>query len=78
MLHDVLAFAFTMLVDNGRLCMWMPTANEDDTELDLPSHPGLELLSASIQDFNKCTFEHRSRLSQEYLLMAKPQGQEDY
>jgi len=57
MLHDVLDFAFTMLVDDGRLCMWMPTANKEDTEVDYPRHPGLELLSASVQDFNKCIFQ---------------------
>lgn len=55
MLHDILNFAFAMLVEDGRLCMWMPTANEKNVELGLPSHPGLELLSVSVQDFNKCT-----------------------
>lgn len=54
MLHDILEFAFSMLVDGGRLCMWLPIANEADVPLDLPRHPGLELSSVCIQDFNKC------------------------
>jgi len=29
MLSQILSFAAFTLVDNGRLCMWMPTANED-------------------------------------------------
>ncbi|KZF22319.1 tRNA guanosine-2'-O-methyltransferase [Xylona heveae TC161] len=49
---DILAFAATMLVTNGRLSMWMPTANED-FELGVPLHPCLELVSTCIQVFNK-------------------------
>lgn len=54
MLHDILDFAFAMLVDNGRLCMWMPTANDEEVTLAIPSHPGLELAFVSVQDFSKC------------------------
>src|SRR4051812_18957151 len=55
MLDDILDFATTMLVDGGRLCMWMPTANDEDIELAIPTHPCLELVSVSVQPFNKCT-----------------------
>lgn len=53
---DVLEFAFSMVVDDGRLCMWMPTANDEDVELAIPHHPGLQLVSVCVQDFNKCTY----------------------
>ncbi len=56
MMADVLEFAFSMLVDNGRLCMWMPTANDEDIELAIPTHPGLILISVCVQAFNKCMF----------------------
>lgn len=51
-----------MLVDNGRLSMWMPTANDEDVDLAIPVHPGLELVSVCVQQFNKC------RLAQLYEL----------
>ena len=54
MMMDVLDFSYLMLVDNARLCMWMPTANDDDIELAIPTHPGLKLISVSVQPFNKC------------------------
>ncbi|KAL9053453.1 MAG: hypothetical protein Q9162_004756 [Coniocarpon cinnabarinum] len=53
MLEDVLEFAVIMLVPNGRLAIWMPTANEDDVEWAIPTNPGLRLLSACVQQFNK-------------------------
>ncbi|KAI9655373.1 MAG: hypothetical protein M1821_005520 [Bathelium mastoideum] len=53
MLDDILEFAASSLVDNGRLCMWMPSANEDEIELGIPSHPALELISVPVQPFNK-------------------------
>ncbi|KAK5201902.1 hypothetical protein LTR16_001067 [Cryomyces antarcticus] len=53
MLDDILDFAASMLVENGRLAMWMPTANDDDVELAIPSHPSLELISVCVQAFNK-------------------------
>ena len=54
MLEDILSFAFTMLVNHGRISLWMPTANDEDVELEIPGHPGLELVSVCVQEFNKC------------------------
>lgn len=54
MLDDILSFAATNLVANGRLALWMPTANDEEQELGIPSHPALELVSSSVQVFNKC------------------------
>jgi tRNA (guanine10-N2)-methyltransferase len=53
MLDDILAFAANMLVENGRLSMWMPTANDEDIELIIPTNPFLELVSVCVQPFNK-------------------------
>lgn len=53
MLDDILAFAANMLVENGRLSMWMPTANDEDIELIIPNNPFLELVSVCVQPFNK-------------------------
>jgi tRNA (guanine10-N2)-methyltransferase len=53
MLHDILVFAANTLVDNGRLSMWMPTANDEDIELIIPTNPFLELVSVCVQPFNK-------------------------
>jgi tRNA (guanine10-N2)-methyltransferase len=61
MLGDILDFSATMLVDGGRLCMWMPvagpTAEDDDPEATeeyaIPQHPALELVSECTQHFNK-------------------------
>lgn len=53
LLDDILAFAVATLVPNGRLSMWMPTANDEDVELIIPQHPGLELSSVCVQAFNK-------------------------
>lgn len=69
MLDDILDFGARMLVDDGRLCMWMPVAGaveqvvdqnqvkvtEHEEEYDLPQHPSLRLVSTCTQDFNKCT-----------------------
>jgi tRNA (guanine10-N2)-methyltransferase len=52
-LDDILDFAVTTLVDNGRLSMWMPTANDEDVELVIPTHPCLEIISVCVQPFNK-------------------------
>jgi len=43
-----------MLVEDGRLGMWMPTANEEEVEMVIPEHEALELVSVCIQPFNKC------------------------
>ncbi len=54
MLDDILDFAASSLVEHGRLSLWMPTANDEDVELDIPTHPYLEIVSVCIQAFNKC------------------------
>ncbi|KAK9466206.1 S-adenosyl-L-methionine-dependent methyltransferase [Lipomyces arxii] len=53
LLDDLLYFAARHLVDDGRLCCWIPTSNEEFGERDIPSHPELELLSTCVQEFNK-------------------------
>jgi tRNA (guanine10-N2)-methyltransferase len=53
LLDDILAFAVATLVEDGRLSMWMPTANDEDIELVIPAHPCLELESVCVQAFNK-------------------------
>lgn len=53
LLDDILAFAVATLVEDGRISMWMPTANDEDIELIIPSHPCLELTSVCVQAFNK-------------------------
>ncbi|KAF1988424.1 tRNA guanosine-2'-O-methyltransferase [Aulographum hederae CBS 113979] len=53
MLGDILDFATATLVDRGRLAMWMPTANDEDIDLAIPSHPCLKLVSVCVQPFNK-------------------------
>lgn len=55
MLNDILTFASRTLVTNGRLSMWMPTAN-DEAELLVPMHPNLELVSISVQHFYNCNY----------------------
>ena len=45
MLDDLLEFAAFMLVDDGRLALWMPTANDEDVVLGMPTHPCLDLVS---------------------------------
>ena len=64
LMQDVLEFGYSTLVDHGRLSLWMPTADEDATELDLPTHPGFELVSVCVQQFTKwarrlLTYERR-------------------
>lgn len=53
MLDDILTFGANTLVANGRLSMWMPTANDEDIELLIPMDPYLELVSVCVQPFNK-------------------------
>ncbi|KAI5303592.1 hypothetical protein KEM56_007388 [Ascosphaera pollenicola] len=53
MIDDILQFAAVTLVPDGRIAFWMPTANEDDVELEIPSNPNLELVSVCVQVFNK-------------------------
>jgi tRNA (guanine10-N2)-methyltransferase len=52
-LDDVLYFAAEVLVDGGRLAMWMPTANDEDVELTIPQSPYLKLSSTCVQSFNR-------------------------
>lgn len=54
MLDDILVFATETLVDNGRLSFWMPTANDADQEIPIPSHPSLEVVAVCVQVFYKC------------------------
>jgi tRNA (guanine10-N2)-methyltransferase len=54
MLDDILSFAAETLVDEGRLSFWMPTANDEDQEIPVPSHPHMEVVSVCTQPFNKC------------------------
>ena len=54
MLEDLLEFSAFMLVNEGRLSLWMPTANDEDVELGIPAHPCLDLVSVCVQTFNKC------------------------
>lgn len=54
MLDDILDFAARTLVSDGRLSFWMPTANDEDFELVIPSNPQLELVSVCVQQFNNC------------------------
>ncbi|KAK0643335.1 S-adenosyl-L-methionine-dependent methyltransferase [Cercophora newfieldiana] len=53
MLDDILQFSAQTLVDGGRLSFWMPTANDEDQEIPVPSHPYLETISVCTQVFNK-------------------------
>ncbi|KAG6014647.1 hypothetical protein E4U54_005009 [Claviceps lovelessii] len=53
MLDDILAFAADTLVDHGRLSFWTPTANDEDQEIPIPTHPSLELVVVCAQKFNK-------------------------
>jgi tRNA (guanine10-N2)-methyltransferase len=54
MLDHILQFSAELLVDNGRLTMWMPTANDAAIKIEIPTNPYLELKSVSIQDFGNC------------------------
>lgn len=58
MLDDILQFAAQTLVDDGRLSFWMPTANDQDQEMSVPTHPYLEIVSVCTQVFNKCMLRH--------------------
>lgn len=53
MLDDILQFATDRLVDDGRLSFWMPTANDVDQSIDVPTHPCMAIVSVCVQSFNK-------------------------
>lgn len=54
LLDDILDFGSCTLVANGRISFWMPNSNEEEVELEIPTHPCLELVSVCTQPFNKC------------------------
>lgn len=54
MMNDILDFSVDNLLEDGRLCMWMPTANDELETYALPSHPVLDLLHVCVQDFGNC------------------------
>lgn len=54
LLHDILQLSAEILVDGGRVAMWMPTANDDERELEIPENRYLELVHVCVQEFNKC------------------------
>lgn len=54
MQYDILEFAARTLVEGGRIAMWMPTSNDQDVELMIPTHPSLEIVAVSVQDFGSC------------------------
>ncbi|KAK7416137.1 hypothetical protein QQZ08_012114 [Neonectria magnoliae] len=53
MLDDILTFASESLVDEGRLSFWMPTANDEEQEIPVPTHPCLDIVAICVQPFNK-------------------------
>ncbi|KAF4547519.1 RNA methylase-like protein [Elsinoe fawcettii] len=59
MLADILTFAANTLVNDGRLCMWVPVENAEDEgnagakDLGIPTHPCLKLWSVSTQEFTR-------------------------
>lgn len=57
MLDDILQFSAQTLVDCGRLSFWMPTANDEDQEIAIPTHPYMELVVVCTQPFNKCKLQ---------------------
>lgn len=63
MLDDILVFATDTLVDNGRVSFWMPTANDDQQEVPIPTHPSLELVSVCVQPFYKCQYSLLPQIS---------------
>ncbi len=53
MLDDLLQFASERLPVGGRLCFWMPVANDADIPTLIPQHERLELIHSLEQQFNK-------------------------
>ena len=65
MIEDIFDFAAITLVDGGRLSIWIPTANDEDLEIAIPQHQCFRLVSACLQEFNKCTrYSHSDPVSQ--------------
>lgn len=38
--------------------MWMPTSDDQEIELMIPTNPSLEIVSVSVQYFRGCEFFH--------------------
>jgi tRNA (guanine10-N2)-methyltransferase len=57
MMDDILQFGYEHMVDDARLSMWMPVANDEDMEIAVPSHPAMQLVAVSTQQFNKCAYD---------------------
>lgn len=53
LLCDLLQFATERLPIGGRLCFWMPTANDEYVPTIIPKHKNLELKYHLVQEFNK-------------------------
>ncbi|KAG8626826.1 hypothetical protein KVT40_005771 [Elsinoe batatas] len=60
LLSDILTFASNTLVDNGRLCIWIPVATTSDEanpttteDMGIPTHPCLRVWSVSTQEFSR-------------------------
>ncbi|AOW02842.1 uncharacterized protein YALI1_C19510g [Yarrowia lipolytica] len=53
MMDALLSFSAERLVEDGRLAFWMPTANQDYTDAEIPLHEDLELICNCVQDFNQ-------------------------
>jgi hypothetical protein len=38
--------------------MWMPTSDDQEIELMIPTNPSLEIVNVSVQNFNGCEFSY--------------------
>ena len=54
MIEDIFDFGAITLVEGGRLSIWIPTANDEDIEIAVPQHQCFKLVSACLQEFNRC------------------------
>lgn len=52
-INSLLTFSLYLLKPGGRLVFFLPTNNDEYRDVDIPSIPGLKLLSNSSQDFGK-------------------------
>ncbi|GMM28299.1 tRNA (guanine-N2-)-methyltransferase [Martiniozyma asiatica (nom. inval.)] len=52
-LDNLLEFAATRLPVNGRLCFWMPVANDEDIPTLIPQHENLEMVHELVQEFSR-------------------------
>lgn len=52
-ISTLVTFALTMLKPGGRLVFFLPTDNAEYSDVDVPSVPGLTLISNSSQSFGK-------------------------